>query len=83
MKWITFFKERTPLGSYGLLAMGPAISGSMLTHQLNFLLIACAFMGFFLFLIVLRMMDEYKDFDKDILAHPTRPLPRGDRKSVV
>ena len=30
-----------------------------------------------LFFVELRLMDEYKDFSKDLLAHPNRPLPRG------
>ena len=28
-------------------------------------------------LVVMRMMDELKDLDKDRIAHPARPLPRG------
>jgi 4-hydroxybenzoate polyprenyltransferase len=30
-----------------------------------------------LFLAQIRLMDEYKDFEKDKIAHPDRPLPRG------
>ena len=39
--------------------------------------IAIAAFGAFLFLAVLRIMDELKDFEKDRIAHPGRPLPRG------
>jgi 4-hydroxybenzoate polyprenyltransferase len=75
--WILFFKERTPILSYLLLSLGPAASANALSdHSFGFSLFL-AFFGFFLFLVVLRMMDEYKDFDKDVLAHPKRPLPRG------
>jgi 4-hydroxybenzoate polyprenyltransferase len=31
----------------------------------------------FLFLSVLRIMDEIKDYEKDCIVHPDRPLPRG------
>lgn len=30
-----------------------------------------------IFFAVLRMMDELKDYEKDLVAHPERPLPRG------
>ena len=36
-----------------------------------------SFAGLLLFFVVLRLMDEYKDFKKDQIAHPERPLPRG------
>jgi 4-hydroxybenzoate polyprenyltransferase len=75
--WIIFFKERTPIASYLLITMGPATSGYALAHNRNYLSLFLAFIGFFLFFLVLRMMDEYKDYDKDVLAHPKRPLPRG------
>ncbi len=34
-------------------------------------------LGLLFFLGLLRLMDEYKDYDKDVVAHPERPLPRG------
>ncbi len=76
-KWLTFFKERTPIASYLLITFGPATSAYALAENPNGFSLFLAFLGFFLFFLVLRMMDEYKDFDKDVLAHPTRPLPRG------
>lgn len=72
-----FFKERTPIASYLLITAGPASSGYFLASNPNVTSLLLALVGFFLFFLVLRMMDEYKDFDKDILAHPQRPLPRG------
>lgn len=75
--WLTFFKERTPIASYLLITFGPATSGYALASNPNALSLLLAFVGFFLFFLVLRMMDEYKDYDKDVLAHPKRPLPRG------
>ncbi|MDD4972933.1 MAG: hypothetical protein PHY93_01205 [Bacteriovorax sp.] len=75
--WMIFFKERTPIASYLLITMGPATSGYALANNRNYLSLCLAFIGFFLFFLLLRMMDEYKDYDKDVLAHPKRPLPRG------
>lgn len=77
MKWLTFFKERTPLTSYSLIAMGPALTGYFLVNPGKMSSLVIAFLGFLFFLIELRMMDEFKDYDKDIQAHPLRPLPRG------
>lgn len=76
-RWLTFFRERTPMASYLLIAMGPAASAYALASNPNSRSLFLAFFGFMLFFLVLRMMDEYKDYDKDVLAHPTRPLPRG------
>lgn len=76
-RWLEFFKERTPLASYILITMGPVASGYYLSTVGKIHDGVIAFLGFFLFFLVLRMMDEYKDYEKDILAHPKRPLPRG------
>ena len=76
-KWLQFFKERTPVLSYLLITLGPVSSGHVLGGEVKAHSPLISFIGFFLFFIVLRMMDEYKDYEKDILAHPTRPLPRG------
>ena len=83
--WMTFLKERLPLPSYLVLVMGLAISGSALGDAMAAAesaatpwgAIAMAAAGAFLFFAVLRIMDEYKDYDKDRVAHPHRPLPRG------
>lgn len=83
--WMTFLKERLPLPSYLVLVVGLAISGNALgsaaagaesaAAPLRATAIAAA--GAFLFFAVLRIMDEYKDYEKDKVAHPHRPLPRG------
>lgn len=83
--WITFLKERLPLPSYLVLVVGLAISGNVLGGAAaaaesvfppwGAATIAAA--GAFLFFAVLRIMDEYKDYEKDKVAHPHRPLPRG------
>ncbi len=90
-RWLVYFKERFPLPVYGLLCAGYAFSGFVLafrdsadgvgvgkywtsSHLGPTLLV---FTVILLFFFLLRMMDELKDFAKDQLAHPMRPLPRG------
>ena len=83
--WITFLKERLPLPSYLVLVVGLAISGNVLggaaapaePAAASWITTAIAAAGAFLFFAVLRIMDEYKDYEKDKVAHPHRPLPRG------
>lgn len=75
--WMIFFKERTPVAIYILMTTGPVLSGYFLGNTKDFLGGVLSFLGIFSFFIVLRMMDEYKDYHKDVLAHPNRPLPRG------
>ena len=77
-KSISFIYERANIIANIILAI------SMLA-SLNLILIgridwpACL-LGFFTlltFIIELRLMDEYKDYEKDKIANKTRPLPRG------
>ena len=83
--WITFLKERLPLPSYLVLVVGLAVSGNALgspaapaeSAAASWITSAIAAAGAFLFFAVLRIMDEYKDYEKDKVAHPHRPLPRG------
>ena len=83
--WITFLKERLPLPSYLVLVVGLAISGNALggavaneeSAAAPWGATAIAAAGTFLFFAVLRIMDEHKDYEKDKIAHPHRPLPRG------
>lgn len=75
---VTFFKERLPLPVYFILAGGMSLSGLILgdgswRHPSLWVSLA----SLLLFFVVLRCMDEYKDYDKDLVAHPDRPLPRG------
>ena len=76
--WMLFMKERVPLPAYGLLAGGLAASGGAMPGAVwsipSFL---ASFAGLLLFFVVLRLMDEYKDVEKDRVANPGRPLPRG------
>ncbi len=76
--WLTYFKERFPLPVYLLLVGGMAGSGTKLTGGKAFgATFWASFFGLMVFFAVLRLMDEFKDYDKDRIAHPERPLPRG------
>ncbi len=76
--WLTYFKERFPILVYVLLVGGMAASGTRLAGvPVIGLPFWASFLGLMLFFAVLRLMDEYKDYEKDLVAHPERPLPRG------
>jgi len=77
-RWLTYFKERFPLPTYFLLVGGISLSGIFL-HGDQFLLVPwlTSFVGLMAFFALLRLMDEWKDLQKDQVAHPERPLPRG------
>lgn len=80
--WLTYLKERFPLPVYFLLVGGIACSGSLIAKgQVEPLGFALAFIGILWFFGVLRLMDELKDYEKDVIVHPQRPLPRGVLKS--
>jgi 4-hydroxybenzoate polyprenyltransferase len=69
--------ERSPLVpslilSAGIVASGQAIAGRWILA--GFLLETLLLMVVF---VLLRLMDEIKDLEKDRIAHPERPLPRG------
>lgn len=77
-RWLTYVKERMPIPVYVLLGGGFAVSGMSLSPgPLRAGPLLLGFFGVFLFFALLRLMDELKDYDKDLLAHPERPLPRG------
>lgn len=76
--WAIYLKERFPLPVYLLLSAGIALSGQWLSAgSFEATGFSLAILGLLLFFSELRLMDELKDYDKDLLAHPDRPLPRG------
>ncbi len=77
MKWGLYFKERFPVVPNLLVAGGLAASAGRLAPEFSWAAFAVAMVGAFLFTGELRLMDEIKDLDKDRVAHPERPLPRG------
>jgi 4-hydroxybenzoate polyprenyltransferase len=77
-----YFKERFPLIPNLLVALGITHSARILALNstgvvASSLTTVLAVTGGMLFLAQIRLMDEYKDFEKDKIAHPDRPLPRG------
>ncbi|KAF9358117.1 hypothetical protein BGX34_009052 [Mortierella sp. NVP85] len=79
--WLKFFAERIALFIYLLTAAGYVLtanyalsdgSKSLPLRPFFWTLVIETF-----FLITLRVMDDLKDVDTDIVAHPERPLPRG------
>lgn len=77
-RWLAYVRERYPVAVYVLLSSGYVLTGWSLTHTTVSALpalfgVAC----FMLFFFTLRLMDELKDYDKDVIAHPERPLPAG------
>lgn len=82
--WLAYSKERFPLATYALLSGGIATSSSLLGEPARVDLSPIwsprtfvTALGVMLFFFTLRLMDELKDFTKDQIAHPERPLPRG------
>jgi 4-hydroxybenzoate polyprenyltransferase len=67
-RWLIYVQERFPLLQQGILILGLSLIAKNSV---------VAFFGLFLFFFLLRAMDEYKDYAKDCMAHPERPLPRG------
>ncbi|KAF9900755.1 hypothetical protein BX616_002513 [Lobosporangium transversale] len=79
--WLKFFIERIALFIYLLTAAGYVLtanyalsdgSKSLPLRPFFWTMVVEVF-----FLITLRVMDDLKDVDTDIVAHPERPLPRG------
>jgi 4-hydroxybenzoate polyprenyltransferase len=76
--WLTYIKERFPLPVYLLLTTGMAWQGQLaLSSESNWTARIVGPLMMLLFFFCLRLMDEVKDYKKDISAHPERPLPRG------
>ena len=78
-RYRVYFTERFPLipnllSAFGIvLTAGYWIQGDEISKRS----IAFGVVGALLFLFQIRLMDELKDFEKDKIAHPERPLPRG------
>lgn len=75
---LIFIKERVPVIPNLILAFGLYFSAKEVIdvnfYPYDFYLIFAVLVAF---ITELRFMDEIKDFEKDKVAHPDRPLPRG------
>ena len=77
-KWLQYSKERYPLAIYFLLSAGFSLSSNYMSFDTFIILpFVLSLFGTLLFFFELRLMDELKDYDKDKIANPGRPLPRG------
>lgn len=92
-RWWLYIKERSPLPILFILAIGPLVSGFFLSqvHGIcsdlpggtclsgspQYARAGLAIAASVIFMVLARMMDELKDFEKDKIANPNRPLPRG------
>lgn len=84
--WIIRFralKDRIQIPSFLLITGGLVFSAAIFSEiSLEILLknritVITGWFGLLLFFIELRLMDEIKDYEKDKIAHPDRPLPKG------
>ena len=77
-RWAVYLTERFPVVANLLIAVGIARSAFLLTGRpVMAIPMLISVFGGMVFLAQIRFMDEFKDYDKDCVAHPTRPLPRG------
>jgi 4-hydroxybenzoate polyprenyltransferase len=83
-RWWVYQRERFPVFAHGLLIAAfslSAVSFSMLLRN-EIVLPAfnvgiVAFVTCFIFFLLLRIADEFKDFEDDSKYRPYRPVPRG------
>lgn len=77
-RWLTYLKERSPVALILPIGLGVYFSAQFATAS-SFALIPFlgAMIGITGWMVLARLMDEKKDYQKDLVAHPERPLPRG------
>lgn len=76
--WATFARERFQIPAVLIFGVAQSTSAQyVVSSTLDWLGLAISVAGIAVLLVVMRMMDELKDLDKDRIAHPARPLPRG------
>ena len=82
-KWYTYQKERFPVGVYGLYIFCIVFAVFCYCNYMNkieeikyWLLIPMFIFSFLQFLMV-RIVDEFKDFEEDSKFRSYRPVPRG------
>jgi 4-hydroxybenzoate polyprenyltransferase len=76
-KWQTYLQERSPLPALFFISTLGALSSLSFKNEFDPALFLAAILFNTLIFIQLRLGDEVKDFEKDKIVNPTRPLPRG------
>ena len=81
-KWITFIKERfDPVSHFLMIVVFVAVhilfAQRLYNVSLTTLQTTCLLSAVTLFYFKLRLYDEVKDYELDVVINPYRPLPRG------
>ena len=81
-KWYTYQKERFPVLAYGLYILCLTFATffyntKMLEIESNVGVFIVMFVVSFLQFLMVRIIDEFKDYDEDKKYRPYRPVPRG------
>jgi 4-hydroxybenzoate polyprenyltransferase len=76
-KWKIYIKERSPLPALMIISAAAAITPLSILKTFDLKVLVASLIFTTLMLIQMRLGDEIKDFEKDKIIHPERPLPRG------
>jgi 4-hydroxybenzoate polyprenyltransferase len=76
--WVQFLNERAPPLIFLLLAAGPCLTAlQVIEGNIDWEKLWWALPGQLVLLLMIRVMDDVKDYKLDLVVHPERPLPRG------
>ncbi len=84
-KWYTYQKERFPIIIFGIYVLSIAIgvfgfvnfNTPNREHEINYIIIIPITIVTFLQFLMVRIVDEFKDYEEDCKYRPYRPVPRG------
>lgn len=84
-KWYTYQKERFPIIIFGIYVLSIAIgvfgfvnfNTPNREHEINYIIIIPMTIVTFLQFLMVRIVDEFKDYEEDCKYRPYRPVPRG------
>ena len=80
-KWYTYQKERFPVATYGMyifsIVFGTFCFAIDKTYNPNWIMFLPMFAVAFLQFLIVRIVDEFKDYEEDVKYRPYRPVPRG------
>ena len=83
-RWWVYQRERFPLIAYALLVFVFSIAAIGYSHVVagqigipDTKVVLVSFVGSFIIFALLRIADEFKDFDDDVRYRPYRAVPRG------